>query len=80
MSLIIVGNKDYKNLHLGKLIDSFDDIKRCNMSLPIGINGNKYGSLGFCCHLYQNLITNKLSKSEFYSQYTTHLLRYTNRN
>ena len=39
------------------------------MSLPMGKNGTKFGSLGLCCHLYRNLITNPISKKEFYKQY-----------
>ena len=66
---LIVGNKNYKNLDIGVVIDSFDSIKRCNMSLPMGKNGTKFGSLGLCCHLYRNLITNPISKKEFYKQY-----------
>lgn len=66
---LIVGNKNYKNLDIGVVIDSFDSIKRCNMSLPMGKNGTKFGSLGLCCHLYTNLIVNPITKNEFYKKY-----------
>lgn len=66
---LIVGNKNYKNLDIGVVIDSFDSIKRCNMSLPMGKNGTKFGSLGLCCHLYDNLVRNPISKDKFCREY-----------
>ena len=39
------------------------------MSLPVGHNGTKFGSLALCSHIYKNIITDKVSKEEFKKRY-----------
>lgn len=74
MDVIVIGNKPYKNISLNKIIDSFNINYRCNMSLPNKNNGTKYHNLGLCCHLYDNLITKKLSKDSFLKIYKSEYL------
>lgn len=68
---IVIGNKPFKKIILSDILDSFEDICRCNMSLPNKNNGTKYGTLGLCIHLYDNLIKNKLPKQKFIDFYKT---------
>ena len=63
--ICLVGNKLFTKLNIGKHIDKFNKIIRCNMSLPMGHNGTKFGELSLCNHLYEDFITLKRSTEEF---------------
>lgn len=67
--IIIIGNKPYVNLPLNNIIDSFDLNYRCNLGLPNRNNGTKYNNLGLCNHLYENLITKKANRENFFKKY-----------
>lgn len=69
INTIVIGNKPYSNLMLSEILDSFDNICRCNMSLPNNNNGTIFGSLGLCVHLYNNLIRNRLPNQKFVDFY-----------
>jgi hypothetical protein len=66
---MVIGNKPFKNLHIGKFIDKFNNINRCNLGLPFGNNGTKFGSLGLCNHLSRYITTEKLPKEQFKKMY-----------
>ena len=67
--VLIVGNKPFRYLDLSEAIDSFSNIFRCNMSLPFVNNGTKFGRLALCNHLYQNLVIERINKSNMYTKY-----------
>ena len=69
LTALVIGNKPYAKIDLSPLIDRFPSIYRCNMSSPNRNNGTKYGKLGLCIHLYNNLIRNKITKAEFHRIY-----------
>ena len=62
---LIIGSKPYTNLSMNGLLDEFENNYRCNFSLPNNNNGTRCDKLGLCSHLYENLITKKLSKDDF---------------
>jgi hypothetical protein len=70
-NVLILGNKPYIKLKMSGLIDGFDNIFRCNFALPNNNNGSKYGTLYMCNHLYDNVISKKVSIATFKSIYKT---------
>jgi hypothetical protein len=67
--ILIMGNKPYKKFKFNEIIDSFEEICRCNLSLPNRNNGTKYGKLALCSHFYENLIRHPVSLERFIDIY-----------
>ena len=67
--ICVIGNKLFIKLNIGNYIDKFDKVVRCNMALPVGHNGAKFGDLALCSHLYENLFLNKVSDEQFKTGY-----------
>ncbi len=55
MEIIIIGNKNYKFNNLNKLIDTFENNVRFNMSLPDNNNGTKYDTIMINNHIHDSL-------------------------
>ena len=67
--VLILGNKQYYNFKLDKIIDSFDIIYRFNLAYPGKNNGTKFGKLAMCSHVYENFVKNNLSEEEIIHKY-----------
>lgn len=67
--VLILGNKNYHNLKLDRIIDSFDVIYRFNLACPGRNNGTKFGKLAMCSHVYQNFVSSPLSKKDIIDIY-----------
>lgn len=68
-NILILGNKHYENLNLDAIVDSFDIIYRFNLAYPGKNNGEKFGKLAMCCHVYQNLVLKPLNKEQIVEKY-----------
>jgi hypothetical protein len=68
-SELIIGNKTYKKLQPSDFLDLFKRNTRCNMALPGNNNGTVYDRLALCNHLYDSLIPEKVSWTDFLSVY-----------
>ena len=66
---IIIGNKPYKKFKFNKIIDTFKECYRCNLSLPNQNNGTKKGKLALCSHMYERLVDQKVSLDSFIKFY-----------
>lgn len=51
----IIGNKKYEKLKLNKLIDTFDNNLRFNISLPDNNNETIYDKILLNIHVYYNI-------------------------
>ena len=69
-SVLVIGNKPYRNLDLSNVIDSFDTNYRCNLSIPKNNNGSKVNHLALCNHLYDNLIVSNINLDNFIKRYS----------
>tara|TARA_B110000211_G_C14019179_1_gene526813 strand:- start:117 stop:863 length:747 start_codon:yes stop_codon:yes gene_type:complete len=69
--VLIIGNKPYKNLSIGKLIDNFQNNVRCNFSIPLPEfnNGAIYDELALCNHQWSNLVQKNLSLDDIIKLY-----------
>jgi hypothetical protein len=69
--VLIIGNKPYKNLSIGKLIDNFQNNVRCNFSIPLPEfnNGAIYDELALCNHQWSNLVQKNLSLDDIIKIY-----------
>jgi len=74
-SILIIGNKPYKNFQFNDILDRFEHNCRCNMSLPNKNNGTKYERLALCNHLYVNLINPKVSLRRFIEIYESEYIK-----
>ena len=68
-NILILGNKNYNNFKLDAIIDSFDVIYRFNLARPNTNNGTKFGRLAMCGHVYQNFVSNPVSKERMIEIY-----------
>lgn len=68
-SFLIIGNKPYKKFKFNEIIDSFEEVCRCNLSLPNRNNGTKHGNLACCSHFYINLVQSRVSLERFIQIY-----------
>jgi len=55
-NILIIGNKPYSCFPITKIIDSFCNNVRCNLSLPGLNNGSLFDELALCNHQYENLV------------------------
>ena len=67
-SIIVIGNKPYKQLQLNKIIDEWDKNIRCNFGLPSNNNGTKYYDHFLNVHCYINVIINNMSTMDTYKR------------
>ena len=67
--IIVLGNKKYDKLDITSIVDQFTNIYRCNLGGIPNKNGNMYGNLVLCNHIYEALVTRPLNKQQFVNQY-----------
>ena len=53
-NIILIGNKNYKNLKLNNIIDYFDNNIRFNFGLPNNNNGTKFDNIILNNHVFNN--------------------------
>ena len=68
-NILILGNKHYQNINLDAIVDSFDVVYRFNLARPGMNNGTKFGRLAMCSHVYQNFVSNPISKERIIDIY-----------
>ena len=68
-NILVIGGKLNENLNLSKIIDSFDEIFRCNLAAVGSTNGYKFGSLAMCQHVYDRFVANPIPKYEIMNFY-----------
>jgi hypothetical protein len=52
-NIVIIGNKNYKNLDLNKILDFFKNNIRFNFGIPYNNNGTIYDSIVLNNHVYE---------------------------
>ena len=68
-TILILGNKQYHKFKLDAIVDSFDVVYRFNLARPGMNNGTKFGRLAMCSHVYQNFVSNPISKERIIDIY-----------
>ena len=67
--VLVIGNKPYQKLSLDKLIDSFCNNVRCNLSLPGLNNGSIVDELAMCNYIYHYFVKEPASKEQIVKRY-----------
>ena len=67
---IVIGSKQFNNKYIDELIDSFDNIIRCNISLPGNNNGTKKSTIQYLNnHVYDNIYAKQKTLEQNLCQY-----------
>ena len=81
-NIVIIGNKNYKNLKLNNILDSFNNNIRFNFGLPNNNNGTKFDNIVLNNHVFEyakKSLEEKINKyCEFFSISEQHISNFHN--